>query len=251
MITTPRDYYNLYHRIQSENAPSLAILLPTDEKIYNIDLNSRVVEAPEYLGVEGDHRAEVIYFKVNRFYDFYDLTQAVCVIQYINALGESKAYVVPYYDIDTLSGHDETKGEQDDVILFPWMIDQETTKVKGPIQFNIKFYKLSLGGSKYLYNLTTLTAESQILAGIHNNNITDLVEIGYISEETFNAYKQANIPLYLKEEEEEDLYYETEIYISGVIYYVNQEHAYLASLRDDIYQKIQDIKGFDLYWEES
>ena len=66
MITTPRDYYNLYHRIQSENAPSLAILLPTDEKIYNVDLNSRVVEAPEYLGVERDHRAEVIYFKVNR-----------------------------------------------------------------------------------------------------------------------------------------------------------------------------------------
>ena len=106
MITTPRDYYNLYHRIQSENAPSLAILLPTDERIYNVDLNSRVVEAPEYLGVERDHRAEVIYFKVNRFYDFFDLTQSVCVIQYINALGESRAYVVPYYDIDTLSGHD-------------------------------------------------------------------------------------------------------------------------------------------------
>ena len=250
MITTPRDYYNLYHRIQSENAPSLAILLPTDEKIYNVDLNSRVVEAPEYLGVERDHRAEVIYFKVNRFYDFYDLTQAVCVIQYINALGESKAYIVPYYDIDTLSGHDDTRGEQDDIILFPWIIDQETTKVRGPIQFNIKFYKLTDNGSRYLYNLTTLTAESQILAGVYNDSITDLAEIGYISEETFNAQRQAGIPLYVKEGEE-DLYYETEIYISGAIYYVNQEHAYLASLRDDIYQKIQDIKGFDLYWEES
>ena len=69
MITTPRDYYNLYHRIQSENAPSLAVLLPTDEKIYNVDLNARTVEAPEYLSVEKDHRAETIYFKVNRFYD--------------------------------------------------------------------------------------------------------------------------------------------------------------------------------------
>lgn len=250
MITTPRDYYNLYHRIQSENAPSLAILLPTDEKIYNVDLNSRVVEAPEYLGVERDHRAEVIYFKVNRFYDFYDLTQAVCVIQYINALGESRAYIVPYYDIDTLSGHDNTQGEQDDIILFPWIIDQETTKVRGPIQFNIKFYKLTDNGSRYLYNLTTLTAESQILAGIYDNSITDLVELGYISEETFNAYRAANISLYLKENEA-DLYYEAEIYMVERVYYVNQEKAYLATLKDDIYQKIHDIKGFDLYWEES
>lgn len=250
MITTPRDYYNLYHRIQSENAPSLAILLPTDEKIYNVDLNSRVVEAPEYLGVERDHRAEVIYFKVNRFYDFYDLTQAVCVIQYINALGESRAYIVPYYDIDTLSGHDNTQGEQNDIILFPWIIDQETTKVRGPIQFNIKFYKLTDNGSRYLYNLTTLTAESQILAGIYDNSITDLVELGYISEETFNAYRAANIPLYLKESDA-DLYYEAEIYMAEKVYYVNQEEAYLATLKDDIYQKIHDIQGFDLYWEES
>lgn len=250
MITTPRDYYNLYHRIQSENAPSLAILLPTDEKIYNIDLNSRVVEAPEYLGVEKDHRAEVIYFKVNRFYDFYDLTQAVCVIQYINALGESKAYIVPYYDIDTLSGHDNTQGEQDDIILLPWIIDQETTKVRGPIQFNIKFYKLTDNGSRYLYNLTTLTAESQILAGVYANSITDLVGLGYISEETFNAYKAANISLYLKEDDT-DLYYEAEIYMAERVYYINQEKAYLATLKDDIYQKIHDIKSFDLYWEES
>jgi hypothetical protein len=250
MITTPRDYYNLYHRIQSENAPSLAILLPTDEKIYNVDLNSRVVETPEYLGVERDHRAEVIYFKVNRFYDFYDLTQAVCVIQYINALGESRAYIVPYYDIDTLSGHDNTQGEQDDIILFPWIIDQETTKVRGPIQFNIKFYKLTDNGSRYLYNLTTLTAESQILAGIYDNSVTDLVELGYISEETFNAYRAANIPLYLKENDSE-LYYEAEIYVLERVYYINQEETYLATLKDNIYQKIQDIKDFDLYWEES
>lgn len=250
MITTPRDYYNLYHRIQSENAPSLAILLPTDEKIYNVDLNSRVVEAPEYLGVERDHRAEVIYFKVNRFYDFFDLTQSVCVIQYINALGESRAYVVPYYDIDTLSGHDETEGEQDDIMLFPWIIDQETTKVRGPIEFNIKFYKLNDVGSQYLYNLSTLSAKSQILAGIYENSMTDLVEIGYISQETFNAYRQANISIYIYEEET-NTYFETEVYTEGKIYYINQENAYLSYLKDDIYQKIQDIKGFDLFWEES
>lgn len=250
MITTARDYYNLYHRIQSENAPSLAILLPSDEKIYHIDLNSRIVEAPEYLGVEKDHRAEVIYFKVNRFYDFYDLTQAVCVIQYINALGESKAYIVPYYDIDTLSNGDSTKGEQNDIILFPWMIDSETTKVKGPIQFNIKFYKLSDGGSHYLYNLTTLSATSKILPGIGGEEPDNLTQLGIISEETFNTYKMSLIPLYI-EDLENGKFYLSESYEPQTIYYIDQEYAYLVALKDDIYQKIHDIQNFDLYWEES
>lgn len=250
MITTPRDYYNLYHRIQSENAPSLAILLPTDEKIYNINLDSRAVEAPEYLGVERDHRAEVIYFKVNRFYDFFDLTQSVCVIQYINALNESRAYVVPYYDIDTLSGQNESTGEQDDIILFPWIIDQEATKVRGPIKFNIKFYKLNDTGSKYLYNITTLSATSQILAGIYENKVTDLINLGYISQSSFEEYRMAQVPIYLYDEAA-DLYYETEVYFENTVYFINQEYSYLVTLKDDIYQKIQDIQGFDLYWEES
>lgn len=196
MITTPRDYYNLYHRIQSENAPSLAVLLPTDEKIYYVDLNSRTIESPEYLSVEKDHRAETIYFKVNRFYDFYDLTQAVCVIQYINALGESRAFVVPYYDITTLA--------EDDMILFPWIIDGEATKAGGIIEYNIKFYKLTDTGKHYMYNLSTLPAKSKILHGIEIN------------------------------EEETD-----------------KVDEYLASIKDDIYQKIADIQGFDLYWEQS
>lgn len=196
MITTPKDYYNLYHRIQSENAPSLAVLLPTDEKIYLVDLNARTVEAPQFLSVERDHKAEVIYFKVNRFFDFYDLTQAVCVVQYVNALGEPRAYVVPYYDIDTLS--------EDDMILFPWVIDGEATKAGGEIEYSIKFYKLTDTGKRYLYNLSTIPSKSQILFGIG-----------------------------IKDED------------------IDKENDYLASIKDDIYQKIADIKGFDIYWEES
>lgn len=195
MITTPKDYYNLYHRIQSENAPSLAILLPTDEKIYTVDLNARSVEVPEFLSVETDHRAETIYFKVNRFYDFFDLTQAVCIIHYVNALGEVRAYPVPYYDIETFG--------EEDLILFPWIIDGDATKAAGVITYSIRFYKLNESGKSYLYNINTLPVKSKILHGIGKT---------------------------------EDIDVETD---------------YLATLKDDIYQKIHDIAGFDLYWEES
>lgn len=195
MITTPKDYYSLYHRIQSENAPSIAVLLPTDERIYKIDLNARTVEAPEYLSVEKDHRAETIYFTVNRFYDFFDLTQAVCVINYINALGEVRTYPVPFYDVETFS--------EDDLILFPWVIDGDATKAAGEIVYSIKFYKLTDSGKSYMYNVNTLPTTSKILHGLGK---------------------------------EEDIDAETD---------------YLATLKDEIFQRIENIEDFDLYWEES
>ena len=43
MITSPLDYYNALLQIKDKNKPNYAILLPTDETIYDIDLNTRKV----------------------------------------------------------------------------------------------------------------------------------------------------------------------------------------------------------------
>ena len=235
MITTPKDYYNLYHKIQSENPPTIAVLLPTDEKIYHVDLNTRTSEAPVYLSVEADHKSEVIYFTVDRFYDFYDLTEAVCVVQYKNAKNEVRAYAVPYYDIETFG--------KEDLILFPWLIDGEVTRAGGTVEFNIRFYKLSDTGSYYVYNISTLPARSKVLKGIDSNPINNLTNIGLISELTFNAYVTAKIPLY--KETEKDKFIPIEVYEATTKYHINQEHAFLATLRDDIYQQIANIDDFD------
>lgn len=194
MITTPKDYYSLLHRIQSENAPSIAILLPTDERIYTVDLNNRTIEAPEYLSVEKDHRAETVYFKVNRYYDFFDLTQAVCVIQYINAAGESRAYVVPFYDIDTF--------REDDMILFPWVIDGEATKAAGEIQYSIRFYKLTESGKQFLYNINTQPVTSQILHGIEVDDELQNEEEDYLVTLKDDIYEK------IRQISEYDLYWE-------------------------------------------
>jgi hypothetical protein len=46
-------------------------------------------------------------------------------------------------------------------------------------------------------------------------------------------------------------FYLSESYTPQTVYYIDQEYAYLVTLKDDIYQRINDIQGFDLYWEES
>jgi len=108
-------------------------LLPSTERIYEIDLNTRTIDAPEWLSVETDHRSETIYFKVPRYFDHMDLTTTVCVIQYINANGEGRVYPVPYYDITTCTRENFETLEQEPYILFPWVIDGEATKAAGDV----------------------------------------------------------------------------------------------------------------------
>ena len=177
MISTATEYFEALFKInENGNIPSLAVLLPKTENIYNIDLNSRTVEAPEFLSVLDDHDSETVYFIVDRFFDNMDLSTTACVIQYINANKEGRIYAVPYYDIETY--HASNK------MLIPWCIDGEATKAAGEVTYSIRFFKISDDGKYLVYNLNTLPATSKVLNGI---NVLD----GYIpvevDEEAFKA----------------------------------------------------------------
>ena len=80
MITTQEEYNRLLYKVQDENAPTTAVLIPSTERIFNIDLNTRTIEAPEFLSVEHDHSAETIYFVIDRYFDSWDLSNSTCVI---------------------------------------------------------------------------------------------------------------------------------------------------------------------------
>ena len=193
MITSPQEYYNNLWRIHSNNPPTLAILIPENEKIYNIDLNNRTIEAPEYLSVERDHKAEIIYFVVDRYYDHFDLAQTTCIIQYVNkTTGRSGAYPVPFYDIHTASTEDQAK------ILFPWCIEGIATEAAGDVEYSIRFY--TIGENKTItYNLNTLPSVSKVLYGLN----ADLD--GYY-EPVANAYEE--LLALINQMSRQDLYWE-------------------------------------------
>ena len=109
MITTAKEYDEMRYRIYDANYPSEALLLPSDEFIYEIDLNTRQIKAPTILGVERDHRAETIYFITDRFYCGIDLATTSCLVQFVNAKGEGRYFPVPFLDSTTYSGRDEDK----------------------------------------------------------------------------------------------------------------------------------------------
>ena len=104
MITTAEEYLQQLWSLYDEHIPTKAILLPSDETMYEIDLNTRVIKTPSFLSVKKDQAAETIYFLIDRFAGQVDLATTACIVQYKNATGQS-FYPVPFYDITTYSSH--------------------------------------------------------------------------------------------------------------------------------------------------
>lgn len=245
MITSAQEYYSNLYRIQDENPPTLALLLPSTERIYNINLNARTIEAPEYLSVETDHRAEAIYFKMPRYFDGVDLTAKTAVIQYENALGEGHVYVVPFFDVETADRLGINEGDDlRQTVLFPWLIDNVVAKAAGTVKYNIRFFEMS-SETHLLYSLNTLPAESKILHGIDLRDDT-LYSVMTLTENNYepNSY-------YIQNEEGEYVIDEREEFHAGETYYIlndidKDEHA--ASFLEQIMDLSRRAAERDIYW---
>lgn len=171
MITTGLEFQNHLYLIQSNNFPTKAILIPKEEQIYHIDLNARMIDAPEFLSTERDHLAETVYFRCARYFDNMDLANTVCVIQYVNknatnadgAPDMGHIYPVPFYDVITF----------EDEIVFPWVIEGPATEAAGPVEFAIRFYLLDEANTRFIYSLNTQVAKSKVLYGMNISSEED------------------------------------------------------------------------------
>ena len=80
MITDSKEYFDILYRIQDENPPVIATLVPTYEPFMEIDLDTRTINVPEFISINKDHRSETVYFKCARFYNEVDLSQMCGII---------------------------------------------------------------------------------------------------------------------------------------------------------------------------
>lgn len=155
--------------------PQIKNLLPADEQpIYNIDLDTRTVDAPDILSVQFDHNAEIVYFRCPRYYDNMDLATTVCLIQYKNAphknefgkeVQDAGLYWVPYYDIYKYEEDPENPGTLIPTMIIPWAIGGLATKYAGKVTYNIRFYKMAEDSKTYIYSLGTRPKTGEILHG--------------------------------------------------------------------------------------
>lgn len=170
MITTAEQYNAHLHIIYNNNPPTYAAL-PTADNIYNVDIRTREIDAPLFLAVEKDSVSETIYFIVDRYADYMDLSTTGCIITYTSAKGITRLYAVPFYDIYSYAHQKK--------MIIPWNLDSGIAEEAGDVEFAIQFYKTDIRFNEKTqrdepiisYSLNTQTAHSKILQGIESQEI--------------------------------------------------------------------------------
>lgn len=171
MVTSSKEYWQLLYTFQNKEREFADRPVPSDEPIYDVDLDARTIEAPKYLGVVNDTQAECIYFRCPRYFDSMDLTLTTCLIIYQNAGGDERLYPVPFYD-------NITEAEEGN-ILIPWIIREDVTRYPGPIKFAIRFYSIDADNLEFIYSLNTLPAVSEVQDTI---TVTDTTPYTYAAD---------------------------------------------------------------------
>lgn len=239
MITSAEEYYaSLFAITANGNKPELIPILPSTETIYNIDLNSRTVETPEFLSVQYDHTSETIYFMCDRFHDNMDLSETTCIIQYINANNEGRYYVVPYYDVYTY--RDSNK------MLIPWCIEGEATKAAGNVSYSFRFFKTNSTNTAIIYNLNTAVATSKVLIGMN-------VKGYYPVQITADDLRVESETYYYKDENGNYVPNNGKPFSYDVQYYAlsDGKYSFETDTLDAIYNRLNKLEGkYTLYWTD-
>lgn len=146
------------------NAPYKFFLMPVDEPMFEIDADKRTITVPAHfskngVGVYGDHMAEILYFSVDRYFDYQDLFSVDEIIinwQFRSSSssrtqsGEVKTSLALAPDDTFIPGK----------VVFGWVITNEMTPSRGSLTFSVSFVKHL--GDKYEYVLNTRTASVSI-----------------------------------------------------------------------------------------
>lgn len=171
-ITTLEEYFSYIADLNRIN--KRFTILPLDEEYFEINANARTIAIPQNfrsngIAVQGDEVAEILYFKINRFFDMDDLYGKDIFIQWrapADTEGKRQEGVsVPWViDIETVPGY----------IVFGWPLASEITKRPGNLDFAVRFYTYNEDEKKITYSLSTLTATALIKEAL-NYNLEDML----------------------------------------------------------------------------
>lgn len=156
--------------IQNNNRPQLAKMAYAEDYI-EVDWRSRSIGERPILSTARDHKAENVYFIMDRYWDYMDLSTATCIISYKTyprdpkKTGVTGLYAVPYYDIFS---HKAIPGSlEKDRMVIPWCIDGRVTQDEAEVEFAIRFYRIDADGKKIIYNINTTPIISKVLYGLN------------------------------------------------------------------------------------
>ena len=184
-ITTLEEYFHWLKELSLVDRKYT--MLPLDEPHFVINANTRAINIPDEfkkngIAVQGDDLAEVVYFKVDRYFDYMDLNNCDIFIQWElpdKTKGVSKEYI---RDIESEAGK----------LIFGWALSDAITAAAGNLKFSVRFFqwndeskinvdetgKVDEASETVLaYSFNTLTASVKIQPSINFNPETELTQI--------------------------------------------------------------------------
>lgn len=210
-ITTLEEYYNWLPEIKRDNEgnPTIFTKLPLDEPYLEINANTRAITIPaEFkkngIAVQGDDLAEVVYFKIDRYFDAMDFNNTEIFIEWETPKGKNGSVVKSVSDI-YLKDIESEPGK----LIFGWAISDAITKDSGTLKFSVRFIQWvdnsETGKKEIVYSFNTLTAQATISPNLGLDLENDTYEIDNANDRLLERIEpgevvggaQAKVPYYL------------------------------------------------------
>ena len=143
------------------------LVAPADEPYFEIDANARVINIPAHfkkygVGVQGDDEAELLVFKIDRYFDYTDFMETKISINWNFTPQGSR---VPLYeDIQSQEAFAPDDTLEPGYVVFGFVIKKDMTPSKGVLNFSVTCYKENSGDIVYSFN--TQTASVNVNEGL-------------------------------------------------------------------------------------
>lgn len=198
-ITTLEEYFSWLRNLSIIDKKYT--VLPLDEDHFEINANTRAINIPASfkkngVAVQGDDLAEVLYFKIDRYFDYMDLNNTDIFIQWEtpkDANGNIIRSVSPAYirDIESEPGK----------LIFGWALSDAITATSGTLKFSVRFFQwenedkaAQEDGEKILaYSFSTLTASVTIQPAINFNPEKDEYKIDDVGDRLVDRIENSKI----------------------------------------------------------
>ena len=169
-ITTLEEYFCYIADLHMIDKKFTILPLEDDENFFVIDANTRKITVPESfakngVSVQGDEVAEMVYFKIDRYFDMDDLGEKDVYIEWTlpaDADGQRKSGVsVPHLiNTEVCPGY----------VIVGWPIRSELTKIPGQLEFAVRFYTIDEDGTyanRIVYSFSTMPATVEIKSSLN------------------------------------------------------------------------------------
>ena len=177
-INTIADYFANLGEILKETGDFTLAFLPGDEPYFEIDANSRIIAVPtdfqkNGIAVVGDDSAEILVFKIDRYFDATDLyDNKEFYIQWETPSGRyyNKAY-------ERVSDNFVACPYNGDYIIFGWPVHEELTGAAGNISLSVHILEYGNENRENpIFSFNTQPVKLKVNQGSHIDNSYENLE---------------------------------------------------------------------------